>query len=229
MNIVTLLFVGIALCSKETGILAAPLLVGVDLAVDPLGVTPLRKRISRLALPCFPVAAYLIFVLSIPVYLPKIQAAVASASAGAATGYTQQSLRALWVYLELAVFPRNLAILRELHPSSHPALSAWVAGALFAAGLALSAYLLVQGRNRLIGLALFLFSFPFAPYLFIKLNLVVNENRMYLPLAGLALGVALASAWSLSGWVRGHRGRRAIVGIGTAMLILVLLRGWKLS
>lgn len=222
--------VGFALCSKEAGILAVPLLVAVDLALAPDWRRDAFARLLRLAVPLGVVAVYFTIQLLPGLFIAPSSVAPIAAALPGRSDWMTDSLRALWVYLQISVFPGQLAMWRELPPSTAPALSAAFAAAGLVGGLAASLALMLRPKTKLFGLAGILYLVPFVPYLFRPLRLVVNENRMYPPLAGLALAVAALYVGPLARWAAPSRTRRRVVAaLGVCLVSLAVLRDWRTS
>ncbi len=223
--------VAFGLGAKETGILALPLLVVTDLAVDRAPARTVTTRLLRLLVPAVLVALYIGTVLpgGFSDALKAVQPPAVSSPGPTGDPWILKSLRALWSYLLLFVWPAHLAPYRELSPTGYPYLSAAFAGGLIVSALLSTIVFLIRKETRARALALALFIVPFVPYLFKKLLLVINENRAYPPLAGLALGAALLWAGPLRRFGRETSGRRLILAAGLLILGAALARDWKTS
>jgi tetratricopeptide (TPR) repeat protein len=230
LRVLVVLGVAFALGSKETGILAMPLLVGVDLAMRPWNLEDVRRRVVRLIAP----SALVLIYFAVQILPGMTRSIVAVGGAGHRHGngsdWLLRSLRSIWVYLETSILPVKLAVWRELQSTPWDGLSATLAALVLFGALVLAVALLLGARRRGAGLALLFFFFPFVPYLFRPLNLAVNENRLYPPLTGIGLAVALLYAGPLRRWIGDSKARqRLVVAVGVLMLSGMLIRDWRAS
>jgi tetratricopeptide (TPR) repeat protein len=224
------LSVAFALGSKESGVIVLPLLVALDLALEPRPLAGIGRRIGRLAAPTVLVAIY--FVLQLLPGLGRFlsESAATGGAASARPDWTVDSLSALWVYLGIFAFPAKLAFWRELPPEASAAFPATLAALLLVGSIGLATVLLLLGRMRAMALAILFFFFPFAPYLLRPLYLVVNENRLYPSLLGLAIAAALFYARFYRSWLNSGGTRRIVaLSIGLALMAGAIARDWSAS
>jgi tetratricopeptide (TPR) repeat protein len=104
---------------------------------------------------------------------------------GAVQLWTQ--LKAPAYYLYMLFVPVRLNVQHQFSESSHAGEAAVLLGGALVASLAFLAW---RGRRTLLGWSLLWAGIALLPTLVIPLNMLVNERRLYLPLAALALVLA---------------------------------------
>lgn len=175
----------LAMLSKSTAIVAVALLPALELLL-PGDRRGLRGALLRLAGPLTAAAAYLWLSRTV------VERSLASPLRPLDIQLATQA-RVFWHYLRLAAAPFGLSVHSDIRPVSSPF---GAEGLLSVSGVVLFAALLVVVSLRLKSRpALYFAAWPFiilAPTWIIPLNVVVNEHRFYLALAGL---LGLAAAW----------------------------------
>ncbi len=175
----------LALLSKSTAIVALPLLLALELLL-PEAKPRLRDLALRFTGPLAAAAAYIWLSRSVlerslghPLRPLDIQLATQA--------------RVFWHYIRLVIAPYGFSVESGISPVSSPfspAAVVSVAGILlFAAAVLLISRRLKSRQSIFFGLWV---AITLAPTTIIPLNVVVNEHRFYLPLAGL---LGLAASW----------------------------------
>lgn len=193
-----------AMLSKSTAIVALALLPAMELLL-PGERRTLRGALLRLSGPLVAAAGYL-----------WLSRTVVERSLGSPLRPLEIQLatqaRVFWHYLRLAVAPFGLSVQSDIEPLNSPFSAtalASMAGVLLLITLFAALSLHLKSRP-----ALFFTAWPFivlAPTWIIPLNVVVNEHRFYLALAGL---LGLGAAWcAAAGIVLTGRRTRAALGI----------------
>jgi len=199
----------LALLSKSTAIVALALLPMMELLL-PGERRSLRGALLRLSGPLAAAAAYLWLARSV------VERSLGSPLRPLDIQLATQA-RVFWHYLRLAAAPFGLSVQSDIEPLNSPfsgvALIS-MAGVLLLVVLLVAISLRLQSRP-----ALFFTAWPFiilAPTWIIPLNVVVNEHRFYLALAGL---LGLGAAWCAAARIdlTGTRTRAAV-----AVLLLLL-------
>jgi tetratricopeptide (TPR) repeat protein len=180
----------LALLAKSTAIVALPLMLAMELLL-PAHRTGRRLNgiLARLAGPATAVAVYL--------WLSRV---VLERSLGDPLRPLPLQLatqaRVFWHYIRLVLAPFGLTVDSDIGVQPSP----WSGAALLsAAGIVLLAVLIVLAARRFESPTLLFFGLwifvAIAPTSIIPLNVVVNEHRFYVPLAGLlGLGAAFWAA-----------------------------------
>jgi hypothetical protein len=141
-------------------------------------------------------------------YVLGTRAIVGKALLEPVRGYMAQfstQTKALVFYVYTVAMPVNLSVEPQFRMSAHPGDMAVVLALLV---LASGALLLMRGRGLgLVFFAVAWFFIALLPPSLVPLNVLVNEHRLYLPMAGGAL--ALAALVGLGICARGHSPRRA--------------------
>ncbi len=177
----------LALLSKSTAIVAIPLLLAAELLL-PVKGQRLRDPVLRLAGPLIAAAAYLWLSRTV------LERSLANPIRPLGIQLGTQA-RVFWHYVRLVFAPFGFSVESDIVPVASPfspAAMLSVAGLLLFAAAAVLISLRLKSRP-----ALFFFLWIFitlAPTSIIPLNVVVNEHRFYLPLAGL---LGMAAAWSV--------------------------------
>jgi Flp pilus assembly protein TadD len=224
----TLFGVAFALGSKETGVLAALMLPAVHFAARPQDGRHRWDGALLLAPPLMLVGLYAKSFLFPEADAGAVDSALLGPGLETGSSWTIDALRANAVYWQIALWPQKLAMFRELPSSEHATALAVVAGAVLLLGLVASLVAYSRKDMRLWGLAGLLFLAPLVPYLFQRLNLAVNENRVYPILAGLALAGGLLVELLWRRW-RSGRGRRGLLAVLALVGLLFMARDWRAS
>ena len=149
----------------------------------------LRDRRERDPIPWAHNAGYWIVGL---VYLAIVQQGIDSALGHPVRDLAHQiytQIKALPYYLQLVVVPTHLNVEHGFRVSE----VLWEAPVLFPALLLLSVFLALR-RRRQAALVCAWTILPLLPSSIVPLNVLVNEHRLYLPLASSAIGVAMLAA-----------------------------------
>lgn len=211
----------LALLSKSTAIVAIPLLLAMELLL-PSRENRLRSLVLRLSGPLAAAAAYLW--LSRAVLERSLGNPIRPLAIQLAT-----QARVFWHYLRLVLAPFGLSVESEItpvaSPCSLPAVLSMTGVLLLAAAMVMIS-LRLKSRPALF-FALWVF-IALAPTSIIPLNVVVNEHRFYLPLAGL---LGLGAAWLSAAAPRLSMGRaRAVLAVVLVLLAAVTMarnRDWR--
>ncbi|MEW6756010.1 MAG: tetratricopeptide repeat protein [Candidatus Latescibacterota bacterium] len=97
-------------------------------------------------------------------------------------------VKALVLYLHWLAMPVRLSVEHEFHPAAVP----WTGAVLAALGVLASLAWIVCRRSSVPRLVLGWALLPLFPASLVPLNVLVNEHRLYLPLAFLCVGLVLA-------------------------------------
>jgi tetratricopeptide (TPR) repeat protein len=151
------------------------------------------------------------------VYLALIQQGIGSALGQPVRELTHQiytQLKAATYYLQLVAVPAHLSVEHGFRVSE----TLWEASVLFPALLLFSAFLAVQ-RSLRAALILGWTALPLLPASIVPLNVLVNEHRLYLPLASVAIGMAL-----LANPILGRRRLTAALAVLACLALLTVTR-----
>ena len=172
----------------------------------------LRERREQDPIPWAHNAGYWIVGL---VYVALIQQGIDSALGHPVRDLTHQiytQIKAMPYYLQLVAVPVHLSVEHGFRVSE----VLWKAPVLFPALLLLSAFFALW-RQRRAALVCAWTILPLLPSSIVPLNVLVNEHRLYLPLSGIAIGVAmLVAAWS------GMRRLRLVVAVTVVVSLAAL-------
>ena len=149
----------------------------------------LRERREQDPIPWAHNAGYWIVGL---VYVALIQQGIDSALGHPVRDLTHQiytQIKAMPYYLQLVAVPVHLSVEHGFRVSE----VLWKAPVLFPALLLLSAFFALR-RRRKAALVCAWTILPLLPSSIVPLNVLVNEHRLYLPLAGIAIGITMLVA-----------------------------------
>ncbi len=212
-----------ALSGKESALAGAVLFVGVEWwrARRPIDATAVRGAVRRLALPAALGVAHLAWVLGVV----RAQATTPPARSWGANLVGQCA--AAWEYASLLVWPRGLAIVHGADALAAGWSMQATLGVLVVAGTIATAWWCRTRRPAAaFGLAGALVTIGPESYA-LPLKLVVNEHRLYLPVACLALALAALLAPCLARYRRGTRLVLLLAVFAAAATTIARLRVWQ--
>jgi hypothetical protein len=228
-----LLCVGLALLTKEHAVSIAGVLILLEVALFQSRQRNARRFLATLAAGVAPVLVLLLYRLYVleagaaTAGQPVVEVMHRTAVAGGYGWHLASQVKAQIVYLQLFLWPSGLAIQHVVPHVRSLASPAFIAASLTA--LAALAWALPRWwRGCALAVLVLWYLGTMAPEALVRLNMIVNEHRFYLP--GIAL-IALVSRMLL--WLRIRVARRApwaghAVTAGLCAIVVVLgMRSWN--